>query len=150
MYRKILVPLDGSKDAEGVIPLVQGELAPDGEAIVLQIIPPGKSQSFGGQVFLGSQREDADRSRAQAYLKGVLRRVDADPQQWRCDVSVSESVARGIVDFAAREKADLIAMYTHDRKGLAAFIKKSIAKDVLRRAQIEVKVFTPKELAVGV
>jgi nucleotide-binding universal stress UspA family protein len=42
---------------------------------------------------------------------------------------------------------DLIAMYTHDRKGIARLIKGSIASDVSKIAPIEVKVFKPRELA---
>ena len=35
MYRKVLIPLDGSKESEGVFVLVRGELAPDGEVVLL-------------------------------------------------------------------------------------------------------------------
>jgi len=48
---------------------------------------------------------------------------------------------------AAQEKADLIAMYTHDRKGLARLVKGSIAAKVERGAPTEVRVFKPTELA---
>ena len=61
--------------------------------------------------------------------------------------SLADSVSRGIVDFAKSEGVDLIAiMYTHDRKGVAAIIKRSITKDVQRSAPLEVKVFKPQEL----
>ena len=44
MYRRILIPLDGSKESEGVFALIRGELAPDGEVVLLQVIPPAKTQ----------------------------------------------------------------------------------------------------------
>jgi nucleotide-binding universal stress UspA family protein len=43
-------------------------------------------------------------------------------------------VAEGITGVAAQEKADLIAMYNHDRKGLAGLVKGSIAAKVERGA----------------
>ena len=58
-------------------------------------------------------------------------------------MAISDSISRAIVDVAEREGVDLIAMYTHDREGLAALIKRSIAKDVQRRAPTEVRVFKP-------
>lgn len=69
------------------------------------------------------------------------------PNTRRREVAVAESVSEGIVEFARKEEVDLIAMYTHDRKGIARLIKGSIASDVSKRALIEVKVFKPRELA---
>ena len=66
--------------------------------------------------------------------------------RWRCEVVIAESVPEGIVDFATREDVDHIAMYTHDRKGLAKLIKGSIAEKVQKKAPIEVQVFKPREL----
>ena len=48
---------------------------------------------------------------------------------------------------AAQEKADLIAMYNHDRKGLAGLVKGSIAAKVERGEPTEVLVLKPTELA---
>ena len=149
MYRKILITLDGSKESQGVFDLIRGELAPDGEIVLLQVIPPGKTQVVGGHVLLGTQREEGERSKAATYLRGVLRELDlsGDPTRRRGEVVVAESVSEGIVDFARNEEVDLIAMYTHDRKGIARLIKGSIASDVSKKAPIEVKVFKPRELA---
>ena len=129
--------------------LIREELAPDGEVVLLQVIPPAKTQVVGGQVLLGSQREEVERSKSETYLRGVLRELDrnGDPARRRAEVAVAESVCQGIVDFAREEEVDLIAMYTHDRKGIARLIKGSIASDVSKRAPIEVKVFKPRELA---
>ena len=150
MYKRILIPLDGSKEAESVLPIVKDELAPDGDVILLQIIPPGKTQVIGGQTLLGSQREETERSKAELYLKGVVRDLNEDTERCVPTVVISESVSRGIVEAALKNEVDLIAMYTHDRKGLSAILKKSIAKDVLKKAPTEVKVFKPRELAVAV
>ena len=161
MYQKILVPLDGSKESEGVFALVQDELAPGGEMILLQVIRPGRTETFWGYFGLEMHHvappnyyavpagliEEEERRKAMDYLKGVARRLEGEEFPWRCEVAVAESVSQGIVNFAVGEGVDLIAMYTHDRKGLTRLIKGSIARDVERKASIEVKVFKPRELA---
>ena len=163
MYQKILIPLDGSMESEGVFALVQDELAPGGEMILLQVIRPSRAGGFWGYFDLETQYvppanyyavttgliEGEERSKAKGYLTGVARRLEGEEFPWRCEVEVAETVSQGIVNFALREGVDVIAMYTHDRKGLARLIKGSIARDVERKASIEVKVFKPREL-VGV
>ena len=146
MCRKILIPLDSSKEAEGVFPLMREELEPDGEVILLQVIPPAKTRVIGGHTILATQQEEAERSKAESYCTLAFREYVGDIQRWRCETVVADSVSRGIVEFAKSEGVDLIAMYTHDRKGIAAMIKRSIAKDVQRSAPIDVKVFKPQEL----
>ena len=146
MFQKVLIPLDGSKEAEEVFPLVQSEIVPDGEVILLQVIQPTRTQMVGGHIILGSQQEEADRFEAIGYLRSVVRQQAWDAGNWRFEVEVDNSVADGIVRLADREKVDLIAMYTHDRKLLARHIKRSIAREVQRKAAGEVRVFGTREL----
>jgi CRP-like cAMP-binding protein/nucleotide-binding universal stress UspA family protein len=147
MYRKVLVPLDKSKEAEKVLPIVKDLFAPGSEVVLLHVIPPQQTQALGERQILGSEREETERTMAMSYLNFVVHQQGGDPERWRGAVLVSESVAEGIVGFAVHEGVDLIAMYTHDRKGLAKLIRGSIAEKVQRRAPIEVKVFRPQELA---
>lgn len=147
MYGKVLIPLDGSKEAEEVFPLVREEIVPDGEVILLQVIPPARTQMVGGHIILGSQQEDSERHEAVDYLRAVARQQSWDAGNWRCEVEVDNSVAEGIVRLARRSGADLIAMYTHDRRLLARHIKRSIAREVQRRAEMEVRVFGTRELS---
>lgn len=147
MYRKTLIPLDGSKEAEEVFPLVKDELDPTGEVILVQVIPPAKTQMVGGHIILGSQQEEANRYEALSYLRSVGRQQDWEADRWRFEVEVDNSVAEGIVRLAGREGVDFIAMYTHDRKLLARHIKRSIAREVQRRAGREVRIFGTRELS---
>ena len=64
-----------------------------------------------------------------------------------CAVVVSPSVAECIANYASRESADLIAMYTHGRTGLAKLFKGSVTADVKRRTTVEVQGFGSAELA---
>ena len=146
-YEKILIPLDGSvKSAEGVLGVVQRILDPEGVAILLHVIPPSDTKMVGPRFMSGSQVEKHARSKAMGHLKYFADRQSEGPGRWRCEVTVSASVANGIADFARREEVDLIAMYTHGRAGLAKLIKGSIAEKVQGCASTEVRVVTPREV----
>jgi nucleotide-binding universal stress UspA family protein len=147
MYRKVLVPLDGSKESELVLNSIRGLLEQESEVILLKIIPPMTGQTIGQVTLTGNQREEAEQTKAMVYLRDVVHRMGGEPDRWHCRAQVARSVDEGITNFALQEGVDLIAMYTHDRKGLARLIKGSIAAKVQRQAPIEVKVFTPRELA---
>jgi len=146
MYRRILVPLDKSKEAEGVFRLVQDDLAPGGEVILLHVIQPGRTRSLGGMVSRADQQEQEVRDRAMWYLRGLVSQIGEGSDRWHFEVVVASSVADGIATYAAQQKVDLIMMFTHDRKGLAKLIKGSIAKKVWYRAPIEVQVIKPQQL----
>ena len=146
MYEKVLIPLDGSKEAEEVFPLVRDEVNAEGEVILVQVIAPAKTQKVGDHIILGSQQEETDRSEAMGYLRSLVRQHPWGDGSWRLEVEVANTVADGIIQLANRESVDLIAMYTHDRKLLARHIKRSIAREVQRRASTEVRVFGTREL----
>ncbi len=146
MYRKVLVPLDGSREAEETFSFIQEQVEPDGEVVLVQVIAPAHTQRVGRHIILGSQQEETDRHEAMGYLRAVARRNSADGPQWRCDVVVADSVADGIIQVARAEEVDLIAMYTHDHKLLARHIKRSIAREVQRKSPVEVQVLGAHEL----
>ena len=146
MYHKVLIPLDGSVASEFAFALIQREIAPDGEIILLNVIPPAKTQRVGSHVVLGSQQEEVDRYEAAGYLNRVAKENRIDSGRWRPEVVVSGSVDEGIVGFAQREAVDLIAMFTHDRGLFGRLVKGSVAREVQRRASTEVRVLRPREL----
>ena len=146
-YQKILVPLDGSViAAEAVLSIVQGLLEPNGEAILLTVIPPSSTKMVGYGFISAIQMQKHERSKALGFLNYFGDRLNEGSGRWRCEVAVSVSVADGIADIARREEVDLIAMYTHGRTGLAKLIKGSIAEKVLECASTEVRVVRPREL----
>ncbi len=146
MARKVLIPLDGSVESEEVIPLVKDELADDDELLLIQVIPPGRTQTIGDHVILGSQVEEGDLAQARRYLQDVLKRESDGSGIWKSDVVISSSVAEGIANAANQQQADLIAMYTHDRNLLGRMIKGSIAREVQRMASTKVRILGPRQL----
>ena len=147
MYRKVLVPLDGSLESEGVLSAIREDISSDTEVVLLKVIPRARIVAIGDRAMFAYQREEAERSQALLYLNDVMRRLGGEDSKWRRETTIAGSVADGIVGFARGDGVDLIALYTHDRKGLARLIRGSVARDVQRRVPIEVKVFKPMELA---
>ncbi|MBL8731013.1 MAG: universal stress protein [Planctomycetes bacterium] len=52
-------------------------------------------------------------------------------------------VSRAIVDFAAKEKADYIAMATHGRSGLRRLLLGSVAEQIVRQAHVPLLLYPP-------
>ncbi|PKB81548.1 MAG: hypothetical protein BZY88_06420 [SAR202 cluster bacterium Io17-Chloro-G9] len=140
MYRKILIPLDGSVEAEGVLPMVRGLVTPESEVILFQVVSAGRSRAFG---------EYTVRREAIRYLRQVLGKLGEPEGQWRCEAAVFAAAADGIVDYARSEEVDLIAMCSQDRKGLSKLMKGSIAEKVRKKTATEVQVFKPGELVAA-
>lgn len=147
MYQKVLLSLGGSVEAEEVFSHIQDQVSEDGEIILMQVIPPAKTQRMGSYIILGSQQEEASRLEAIGYLKALTRNKKGDARTWRCDVAVSNSVSDGIVNLAGLAKVDLIAMYTHNPRLLARHVKRSIAREVQLKASTEVRVIGTQELS---
>jgi nucleotide-binding universal stress UspA family protein len=135
MYRRILVPLDGSTRAEKILPHVEG-LAKclDGEVILLRVFEPDWSQVdyFGHPPeFYDALREDC-RAEALDYLK--LIQEDFLGRGLRVQVFAEEgAVVKTILSIAEREDVNLIAMSSHGRTGLSHVFYGSVAAGVLHQ-----------------
>ena len=152
MYQKVLIPLDGSKEAERVLPAVEDKISEQGEVIFLQVVPGKLTRVVHDERGGGSEAPEpatGEVATSIEYLRELVSRVGGDDKPRRGVVVASGSVPDGIVDFARMEEVDLIAMYTHDRKGLSRLIKGSIAKRVQNETGIDMQILKPSEL-VGV
>jgi nucleotide-binding universal stress UspA family protein len=135
MYHKILVPLDGSKRAEAILPHVE-DLARRYQArvIFLQVVEPEPLIVGPDMVYpIVNQEIVEERTRhAREYL--AARRVEFSAKE----IEVSTHVGHGpiveeIIKRAEREGVDLIAMASHGRTGLSRVFYGSVASGVLNR-----------------
>ena len=131
--RRILVPLDGSKLAEQVLPAVTPIAKSLGCEMTLFRVPsihaPGSLMSEG-YLHLQGSFETADQD-ARAYLEGLASHL----KEQGVEVSTATrlgAVAETIVDYADVNDVDLIAMCTHGRTGIARWALGSVADRVLR------------------
>ena len=148
MYRKVIVPLDGSEEAEKVVPILRDILTPGGEVVLLRVVVAMEARAGGEHdpVF-DEEMQESEKTKALEYLHRAGGDLVADALRWRSEAVVSKSVADGISSVAAQEGADLIAMYTRDRKGLGGLIRKSVVGKVQRNSPVEVRVFKPREVS---
>lgn len=149
MYRRVLVPLDGSALAERALAHAERIAAPGGEIVLFQVLEPemvmppmprGEMATVRDAERVAREMREASaraRQAAERYLEGVKRRVR------RSDLGVSLRVEEGhpadrITEVAA--DADVIAMSTHGRTGLAHLFIGSVAERVVRHAPVPVLV----------
>jgi len=135
MYKKILVPLDGSKRAEAILPHVE-ELAQcfDAKIVFIKIIEPFKVVVFAhgyvpDQETL-QQKHNTTVNRSNSYLMSLV----GEFQKKRISAkSVVEEgpIVKTIIEVAKREEVDLIAMASHGRTGLSHVFYGSVAAGVL-------------------
>jgi nucleotide-binding universal stress UspA family protein len=144
VYTHILVPLDGTPQAELVLPHVEALVERFGAALTLVEATPTPADlaladaSAGGMpvappLIDPTQVADAAAAEADDYLGRVVTRLRG--RGFRVERAVAEgSPADAIIAHAERIKADLIAMSTHGRGGVGRLVFGSVAEDVLHHA----------------
>ena len=134
MYKKILIPLDGSKTAESVLPyaraLAKRFALPVDLLEVVDVVEMARSVPAAEGLFINQLAED-DARRSGVYLDRVAQSFAAVPVH--CMVKQGHA-AEVIVGTAAGDKDTLTMMATHGRSGLNRFLLGSVAEKVLRGA----------------
>ncbi|MGH7844231.1 MAG: universal stress protein, partial [Candidatus Binatia bacterium] len=133
MYTKIIVPLDGSELAEGVLPYVRS-LARELQLPVtlLQVIDPD-AISIVSAPHAGSYLDTvsaAIKAQSNDYLRKIVYSLSTLPQV-NYSIEVGQP-AETIVAKAAEDSGILIAMATHGRSGVQRWIMGSVADKVLQ------------------
>jgi nucleotide-binding universal stress UspA family protein len=149
MFKRILVPLDGSKLAEEALPYAE-TLAEKFEAElilvrVLQLLPEVISAGpRGGMVF--HKQTVQDRQEATTYLNEMAAQVrKVGVLSLRQVVLDAPSVTNAITELAGEESVDLIVMSTHGRSGFSRLVFGSVAGQVLHDAPCPVFLVKAKE-----
>jgi nucleotide-binding universal stress UspA family protein len=135
MYKKILVPLDGSPRAEAILPHVEDlALHSKSEVALLRVIEPSDALiGVDGITVEVSQRIiDEEFEASENYLKAKQGELCAKGIQTRTYVKFGP-VVQTILDIAQAENADLIALASHGRTGLARIVYGSVAAGVLQQ-----------------
>ncbi len=131
MYRRILVPLDGSKTAEKVLPLVKVEGESHQATIVLmRVIPPLRSSLMMPPKFLEQIAQQASEI-ARDYLEGVAAQLRAEGLSVEIEIQ-SGPPAQCILDFAENTQCDLIIIGARGETGAIRWRFGSVANKVIR------------------
>ncbi|MGI9145670.1 MAG: universal stress protein [Chloroflexota bacterium] len=136
MFRKLLVPLDGSDSAERARPYaVRLGRAGGGGITLVQVAPPPPSMSVEGvdwAQYQGQAVEDAER-----YLAAVAETL-RDQVPVETVVVPNGNPAAQILDQVRYLQADGVVMATHGRTGLAHALYGSVAETVLAESGVPV------------
>jgi nucleotide-binding universal stress UspA family protein len=136
MYKTILVPLDGSERAERILPYVE-ELGLRCGAVLLflQVIDPF-TVVVGpeGPEYTNLEHQALERreEEARSYLATLEEKYRAKGIETGSRI-VGGAIVEEIMNAAQREGADLIALTSHGRTGLARVFYGSVAAGVLHR-----------------
>jgi nucleotide-binding universal stress UspA family protein len=138
MYKKILVPLDGSALAECVLPHVDSIAKGCGvKEVVFLRVAERMSQLCSLEGCLSQEMMNSidtdNKAAAEKYLTQLIERTRYD------GVSVKPEVITGppgesIADYATKNSVDLIAIATHGRSGVSRWTWGSVADRVLHSA----------------
>lgn len=143
MYKKIILPLDGSLLAERAVEPTIRLGRKTGAAIILLRVPTADvyvpSREFGGAI--GVLTAEQAVTRAHDDVTAYLKRVEARFAHAgvTADIEVRDGDPAGeIVDLAVETEADLIVMSTHGRSGMTRWLLGSVAAKVVRHAPCSV------------
>ncbi len=148
MYKKILVPLDGSDLAECVLPHVEN-LAKGGgvqEVTFLRVVEPvtympGDWSGSGDTIAFSWKYIEAinseNKREAEKYLEQLVSRTKYDGVNVQSRL-ITGKAAESIAEYATKNEVDIIVIATHGRSGVSRWIWGSVADKILRSSCVPV------------
>ena len=154
MYQRILVPLDGSKLAECVLPHVEAIAKGCGVADVIFIrVAEGVGVPIATEPGLTAEEwkriESEHKATAENYLKQLVSQLKWSGVNKQIEVPFGKPADR-IADYATENKVDLIVIATHGRTGVSRWVLGSVADRVTRSACVPVLIVRPPECVPGI
>ena len=138
MYKKILVPLDGSKLAECALPHVEEIASKCGVDVVLVSVtervrgyrPVEGYDSPSGERLVPEVAGKMDKQ-GQRYLNRIAKGLESKGIKVHAEMLMGNP-AEEIIIYAKTEKCDLIIMASHGRSGPSRWAHGSVADKVLK------------------
>ena len=165
MYKKILVPLDGSKLAECVLPHVEELAKGCGTEHVILVsvteriegyrVMENQTQTLGDQLSPGARErlvpEAVGKLERQAlrYLGKIAKTLEAKGIKVLTEVLLGKP-AEEITLYATNEKCDLITMASHGRSGPSRWARGSVADKILRASSVPVLIIRAPGCVPGI
>jgi nucleotide-binding universal stress UspA family protein len=141
MYKRILVPLDGSSVAECVIPHVKAiAKSTDTEVELLGVAEPVDIPTRGNIALSADDIKQIDsdtKKDLHNYLDTIRKQLVSSRIKVRSTV-LSGKAADSLISYAENNDVDLIIMATHGRSGINRWFWGSVAEKVLRAVKIPV------------
>jgi nucleotide-binding universal stress UspA family protein len=140
MFKKILVPTDGSAQAAAAAKIAAQLAKSQGAQVIgVYVIDPfpyigvGDASAVGLQAYLSEAKAAAGQA-----LELLSKACAEEGVPFAGDTIERNVVHEGVLETASAEGCDLIVMGSHGRQGLKALILGSVAQKVLANAELPV------------
>lgn len=145
MYSRILVATDGSTlSKKAVASAIQLAATCAAELVAVKVVPRYPQAYFEGSIPLSVQEvariEKQWSDAAQAQLESIAKSAKAKGVSAKTVTVRSDVVSDAIIAAAKKQKADLIVMASHGRKGIKRLLLGSETQQVLTHSHIPVLV----------
>jgi len=144
MYKKIMVPLDGSELAECALPHLEAIAlgCQPTEVIIVQAVEPiaipyGVEVSKVGSLEQLKEFETHHKAAAEKYQAKIIARLAQTGVKARGEIILGKA-GGALAEFAEKNGFDLVIMATHGRSGLSRAAWGSVADRLLRSLHIPV------------
>lgn len=129
--KKVLVPVDGSDLAAGVIPY---------------LVPIARDLRLSVSLYWVAPEGGPDYAATAGRVEALAERLEVDHIHVQVEIEHERDPAAAIASFAAREGFGLIAMSTHGYNGIGRWRLGSVTDWVIRHATVPVMAIRPKEV----
>ncbi len=149
LYTKILVPLDGSELAEGVLPYVKWflEVSEVNEIVFLRVVEPFRIAG-GLEAQVTSEEKDRIERDAVGLASDYLDKIAGQFKESRIKIDRVVLVgkpAKTIAGCVGKSDVDLIIMATHGLSGVHRWVRGSVADEIVHAARAPVFLVTPRD-----
>jgi nucleotide-binding universal stress UspA family protein len=135
MYKRIVVPLDGSELAEQALPHALAQAGRfEAEVVLLKVLQPLRDVVYSAPAAMHAA-EKRSAQLAREYLEGVA----AGVREQGIAVQVAEAEGEPYVEiirYAEEQGADMIVMSTRGQSGFSRWLLGSVADRVVRGATV--------------
>jgi len=135
MYKTILVPLDGSKRAEAILPHVENlALSFNAKVILFKVAEPSLMLEYDEVIDMSTYLEKSDKQKkdTESYLVSLQEKFREKGIE--AEILIGHGpVTKSIIDAAEQKNAGLVAMASHGQGGLLRTFYGSVAAGVLQR-----------------
>ncbi len=142
MYKKIMVPLDGSELAECVLPHLEAfiERFDISDVVLARVVEP-ESLFYGGESAIDleilAKREESRQINAKEYLDKVAQNLKHERTAVHSIVLLGRAT-ESLVGYADKNGVDLFIVGTHGRSGVTRWVMGSVAEKLLRSLSVPV------------
>jgi nucleotide-binding universal stress UspA family protein len=148
MYKKIMVPVDGSELAECVLPHVQTMAAAKGvqTVVFVRVVEPLSLTPVRGETWLTEEEmkqvDTKSEAVAESYLEKLVSGLDYGKVAIQKEVLVGRA-AEQLAEYAGKNDISLIIVATHGRSGVSRWVWGSVADRLLRSVGMPVLMVRP-------